>query len=390
MKFFSMVAANMKMTVRNKQALFFLFVFPLLFMGLFGIVLGGGQGSATIAVVVQDKTPAVNRIADALDSLKKGSSFKVKILAKKDAIQELKSSKLDAVIVLRDGSMKNRLQGNSQPGIKAKDDWNSKAQKPQKDVSASIATAEVYYDPASMQSQMMQGTVASIISKIERSMVDVPPRISLKTTSVQAKHSSYIDFLLPGILAMSLMNSGLYGISASTVARREKGVLRRLKLTPMPLAQFIGAGIVNQLIVSFMQSAILIMVGYFAFGVRINGSFLLTGLLVLVGSVCFITLGFTIASFAKTVDAANAIGNVIGMPMMFLGGVFFSVDNAPSWIQPLIKVMPLKYLADALRSVMINGSSLISVQNSILILLAVTAVLFAVSVKFFKWESDRR
>jgi ABC-2 type transport system permease protein len=368
MKFFSMVIANMKMTVRNKQALFFLFVFPLLFMGLFGVILGGGQGSATIAVVAQDKTPAVNKLAEALDGLKKGSSFKVKMLSKKEAIQELKNTKIDAVIVLKDNSIR----------------------KPQKDISASVATAEVYYDPASMQSQMMQGTVASIIGKIERSMINVPPRISLKVMSVQAKHSSYIDFLLPGILAMSLMNSGLYGISASTVARREKGVLRRLKLTPMPLAQFIGAGIANQLIVSFMQSAMLILVGYYAFGVRISGSLLLTGLLILIGSVCFITLGFTIASFAKTVDAANAIGNVIGMPMMFLGGVFFSVDNAPSWIQPLVKVMPLKYLADALRSVMVNGGSLASVQSNLLILLAVTVVLFAVSVRFFKWESDRR
>jgi ABC-2 type transport system permease protein len=364
MKFVSMMIANMKMSMRNKQALFFLFIFPLLFMGLFGVILGEGQGSATIAVVKQDKTAIVEQLSSALKGLNKTDSFIVRMLSREVALRELKDTKVDAVIVLKSNA-------NPKPG-------------------ESKALAEVYYDPASMQSQMMQGAVMSIIGKIERSMVPVPPMISVKSFSVQAKHTSYIDFLLPGILAMSLMNSGLYGISISTVARREKGILRRLKLTPMPLSQFIGAGIANQLIISMMQSALLIAVGYFGFGVRINGSFGLTVFAILLGSLCFITMGFTIASFAKTVDAANALGNVIGMPMMFLGGVFFSVDNAPAWIQPLVKVMPLKYLADALRAIMINGESFSKVQSNFLILFAVTCVLFLISVKFFKWESDQR
>jgi ABC-2 type transport system permease protein len=378
MRFLSIIIANFKMTLRNKQALFFLFVFPLLFMGLFGVILGDGQGSSTIAVVKQADSQTVARLYSALKELDKNEAFTVKTLSKTAAINELKAAKVDAVIVLK--SKKDKalaVQTGSQPSTR-----------PQSGTFAGeIAVAEVYYDNASMQSQMMQGSVAAIIGKIERSMVQAPSMIETKSFSIQVKHSSYIDFLLPGILAMSLMNSGLYGISASMVARREKGVLRRLKLTPMPLAEFIGAGIINQLIVSMVQSALLVAVGYFGFGVRITGGITLTVFLIILGSLCFITLGFTIASFAKTADAANAIGNFIGMPMMFLGGVFFPVDTAPAWIQPIVKTMPLKYLADSLRSVMINNETFVSVQSNVLILLAITIVLFAVSVKFFKWES---
>ncbi|MBI4733554.1 MAG: ABC transporter permease, partial [Rubrobacteridae bacterium] len=254
-------------------------------------ILGEGQGSSTIAIVKQSETPTVARLYSALKGLDKDDSFTVKTLSKAVALSELKAAKVDTVIVLKAKSKIVTPQTTKQT---------------QNNV-AGLAVAEIYYDSASMQSQMMQGTVASIIGKIERSMINTPPTIETKAFSIQVKHSSYIDFLLPGILAMSLMNSGLYGISATMVARREKGILRRLKLTPMPLSQFIGAGIINQLIVSAVQSALLIAVGYFGFGVRITESVAVTALLIILGSLCFITMGFTIASFAKTVDARRRI-----------------------------------------------------------------------------------
>jgi ABC-2 type transport system permease protein len=108
--------------------------------------------------------------------------------------------------------------------------------------------------------------------------------------------------------------------------------------------------------------------------------------LALIGSGSFVSIGFFVAAISKNVEAAAALGQVIGTPMMFLSGIFFPMDNAPAWIQPVVKAMPLYYLANAMRDVMIKGFALWAVRWDILILLAVIAVFFVSSVRFFRWE----
>lgn len=356
-----MIVANIKMTMRNKQALFFLFIFPILFMVLFGMVFGRSQDVAKISIADLDKTSLSKSITKSLEKVDK---IEVTKDGRDNALEQLRNGKVDAVLVLKRGFAEGFPE------------------RP--------ASIELYYDPSSTRSQMMRGTVGAVLGGIERSMIKTPPLITVKSKSIQSQQLAYIDFLLPGILAMSLMNSGLFGLANAMVARREKGVLRRLKLTPLPLSQFIGAGIINQLIISLMQSALLVLIGHFVFGVKIIGDILPLGVLIIVGSLCFITIGFVIASFAKTAESAATLGNIIGMPMMFLGGVFFPVDNVPNWVKPIVKAMPLKYLADPLRAVMVQGKALTAVQNDLLVLFAFTLVAFLIALKFFRWESDNR
>ncbi len=361
MRFAAMVVANIKTTARNKQALFFLFIFPILFMALFGLVFGKSQDVAKIAVVNQDKSTLAKSITKSLSKIDK---LQVEKDGQGDGMEKLKKGKVDAVLVLEKGFAKNFPRHP--------------------------ASIDLYYDPTSTRSQMMRGTIGAVLGGIERSMIKTPPLITVKSKSVQSNQLTYIDFLLPGILAMSLMNSGLYGLATAMVTRREKGVLRRLKLTPLPLSQYIGAGIINQLLVSLVQAALLVLIGHYIFGVKIIGALTSLAILVIVGSLCFITIGFVIASFAKTTEAVATLGNLIGMPMMFLGGVFFPVDNVPNWVKPIVKAMPLKYLADSLRSVMVQGQPLSYVHDDVLVLLAVTFAAFLLAVKFFRWESDKR
>ena len=361
MRLLSMTLASIKMTLRNRQSLFWLLVFPIFMMGLFGIIFGNDQGEAKLSIVDLDKSSLAQSITEGLGKVGK---VKLEEDSRAAGLDKLKKGKVDAVLVLEKGFSRGFPQ------------------RP--------AAIKLYYDPSSARSQMMNGTVSAVLSGIERSMIKAPPLITITSRSVQSDQFNYIDFLLPGILAMSLMNSGLYGVANATVSRREKGVLRRLKLTPMPLSQFIGAGIINQLIMSLMQAALLITVGRYAFGVKFVGGMVPLLITVVIGSLCFITIGFVIASFAKTAETAATLGNVIGMPMMFLGGVFFPVDNVPAWIKPVIQVLPLKYLADSLRGIMLQGQTLAAVQDNLLILLGLTAVLFLISVKFFRWESEKR
>jgi ABC-2 type transport system permease protein len=210
--------------------------------------------------------------------------------------------------------------------------------------------------------------------------------LELKSHSVRRNNLRYIDFLVPGIIAMTLMNSAMFGLAGTIVNYRERGILRRLKVTPQPLPVFLSAQIVNQLFFAIIRALLLVGVARLLFGVHVMGSYLVLLAVVVVGSLCFVTIAFTVASFAKNREIADSLSNIVSMPMMFLSGVFFPMDNAPSWIQPIIKTLPLKYLADATRAVMIKGEGLASISLDLEILLGVTVAFFIASVFMWRWE----
>jgi ABC-2 type transport system permease protein len=230
--------------------------------------------------------------------------------------------------------------------------------------------------------------VREVLQRMADKIAGTQPKFALDAQVVAVQSFSYIDFLVPGIVAMALMTTGIYAISGTFVTYRERGVLRRLKATPMPLGSFIASRVLMQLLVSLIQTALVLGTGALLFKVNIGGldTWLRVGALAIIGSASFVTIGFFVASVSKNIEIASALGNVIGTPMMFLSGIFFPMDNAPAWIQPVVKAMPLAYLADALRSVIIQGDSLWSVRLDIVVLLGVGVVFLAFSVRFFKWE----
>ncbi len=185
---------------------------------------------------------------------------------------------------------------------------------------------------------------------------------------------------------MTLMNAALFGLGGTVVNYRERGILRRMKVTPQPLTAFVAAQISNQLLFSIIRAALLVIVGVLFFKVAVLGDYLSLAVIVIAGSLCFITIAFSVASFSKNREIADTLSNIISLPMMFLGGVFFPVDAAPKWVQPVIKAMPLKYLADAMRDIMVKGSSLSSQTGNLLVLLLVTAIFFVASILLWRWE----
>jgi ABC-2 type transport system permease protein len=127
-------------------------------------------------------------------------------------------------------------------------------------------------------------------------------------------------------------------------------------------------------------------VGMLLFHAKVNGSLLLVTIVAVVGAGCFVSLGFAIAAVSKNQEVAQALMNVVQTPMMFLSGIFFPMNNAPTWIQPVVRVLPLTYLANALRAVIIDDASLWAVRWDLTILLAVTGVFVVVAWRFFRWE----
>lgn len=365
-RFFALLKANIKMTLRNNQSLFWMFVFPVLLMTLFGIIFSNNAAKPRLALVNEDQTKASQSI---VLQIKKVKVLNVILLPdKKKAKKELEEGSFDGLLVFKKG-LGNRLQAMV----------FKLANKP--------AQIDLYFDPsATSSSQVVQTTVANIFTQLEKGVLKQPSLFKINRKSVRLASLRYIDYLLPGMIAMTLMNSALFGLGGTIVNYRERGILRRLMVTPQPLSQFIAAQIGNQLIFSILRALLLIAVAVIFFQVKIVGSYWLLFLIVIIGSLTFVTVAFTVASFAKNREVADTLSNIISLPMMFLSGVFFPVDNAPAWIKPFIQVLPLKYLADAFRAVMIKGQSLAAVERSMLILLAITVVFFILSVKLWRWE----
>jgi len=185
------------------------------------------------------------------------------------------------------------------------------------------------------------------------------------------------------------MNSGVIGLSTAFVIFRERGILRRIKVTPFPLTSFILARVLSQLVVALAQSLILVLLARLLFGLDVHGNPLVIVLVLLLGSLAFLAIGFAISGFARNAETAASYANLVTFPMLFLSGVFFSIDDAPSWLRPITRALPLAYLVDALREPMTRGRGLGTIWVDLLVLMATFAVAMVLAVRFFRWDSAK-
>ncbi len=195
----------------------------------------------------------------------------------------------------------------------------------------------------------------------------------------------YIDFLIPGLIAMGIMSSVLWGISYGLIEKRSKKLLRRMVATPMRKSYFLLANIVSRLVLTLLDTLFLIIFAHFAFDIQIQGSIFGLILVILSGNFAFMGISILIASRTSNPQVGNGFISAITMPMMVLSGIFFSYQNFPSWAIPVIQTLPLTTLTDGVRSIFIEGAGILQVLKSILILSGIGIVTFTIGLKIFKW-----
>jgi ABC-2 type transport system permease protein len=198
--------------------------------------------------------------------------------------------------------------------------------------------------------------------------------------------SRYIDFLIPGLLGMNLMGSGLWGVGFSVVQARTKGLLKRFLATPMRKSEYLLSYMLSRLAFLVLEVAALVGFGWWMFDVGVHGTFVALAVVTLVGAFSFAGLGLLVASRAKTVEAVSGLMNLVMLPMWILSGTFFSYARFPDAMQPIVKALPLTGLNDALRGVMIDGTSLVGVAVPLGVVAAWGAVSFGVALKIFRWR----
>ena len=359
-----LTVANVKSLVRDRAALFWTIVFPIMFVFLFGWIFGGnGDTKISVGLVDQDGTNASAGLRQAFASVSLLSLHDGSLDAEKAAMQH---GDVSAVIVIPKGLQDALVQVKS--GNKV-----------------SIAI-QLYGDPSQNQTtQVVQGAVAQVANSFNLVVQGGSAILTVSQLTLQSTSISAVAYLVPSILAMALMQLGVFA-AIPLVQQREKGILKRIGATPLARWKLVGSNVLLRLMVAVVDAVLILGIGFFFFNVHIVGNLLISAGVVLLGAASFLAIGFMLASFLKTEEQATGVVQIVQLPMMFLSGIFFSFDFLPGFLQTVARFLPLTYLGDALRQVMVNGTQVAPLGLDLAILTGWLVVCLAIAARSFRWE----
>jgi ABC-2 type transport system permease protein len=340
-----------RLYVRDRGAMFWTFLFPLLMLFGFGVIFRGG-GPPTLTLVRIAPATETRRDQAFLNALEE-SRLKILTLPAADAGERWSKGETAAQIESVGDGYRLRLN------------------------SYLIAQGQVAAQAASQAYLVAQARLAGSPE---------PERIPVVVESPGHAHSdNYAAFLVPGLIGLNLLTMGLFAVGMVTVSYREKGKFRRLAVTPLPKWVFLLAQILQRVTLVFLQTTMLLVAAWLGFKIANQGSYLLLAALVVFGTATFLAMGFALSSFASTVETYGAISNLAFFPMMLLSGVYFRLDSAPQWMQKAVFVLPLSPYLRMLRSVFNDGANLAGHGVGLAILGAWAILSFVLAVKRFRW-----
>ena len=349
-----LIGSLLRQTIRNRQGLFWTLFFPVVLMLVFSF-LGNSQSRVNLAVVA-----STGRSMAVLKVLRRSPIFHVRMLSQKAALQQVTSGQLDAALFV--------------PPIQAD----------------RTTTLTLQYNNANMLSaQQSVGAVEAFIAQADVALSGKPPRFRVLAKAMTHSHrSTYLDFLLPGVLALMTMQNSLFGIGSGLTRWKEKGILRRFQVTPVRPVQFLTATVFNYVVVGLASTAIVIGFATAVLHASVMVPFGPTLLVILLGMACFLAIGFIVAGLSNTQEATVPVVNLISFPMMFLSGVFFPVSSLPRFLAHIVQYFPLTYVSGALRGLMsgqlVAGDA--AFRTDIVGLLAWIVVTSAIASRVWRWE----
>lgn len=209
---------------------------------------------------------------------------------------------------------------------------------------------------------------------------------AVRAEKVTEKGSRYIDFLIPGLLGLNLMGTGIWSLAFSITMARNKKLLKRLIATPMRRSDYLLGHIVSRLVFLIPEVVFLTGFGWLAFGVAVHGSLLLFTAICLLAGMCFCGLGLLVASRVRTIEGVNGLANLLMLPMWIFSGTFFSYSRFPEPVQAVVRLLPLTALNDALRGVMNEAATLSAVAPQLAVVAGWGVLSFVVALFLFRWQ----
>jgi ABC-2 type transport system permease protein len=343
----SLTMARMREFWRQPTAIFWVFGFPVLLAFVLGIAFRE-SGPEKIKVAVENSTAKAPDIAN---TIAQSPDLQPVVLSPADAANALRSGQV--ALVIRWGVLDGRKSG-----------------------------FDYRFDPTRPDSRVARLAVNDVLQRAE-GRVDAA---TWRDQALSEPGARYIDFLIPGLIGLNLMGSGMWGLGFSIVQSRTQRLLKRLAATPMRRWHFLLSFMFSRLIFLVLEVAAILIFAYYVFDVRIHGSILNVALVALVGSMAFSGIGLLIGARTKTIEGASGLMNLVMLPMWLLSGSFFSASKFPDFIQPFIKALPLTALNDALRAVMNDGAGITTVGVSLVVLLLWGTISFIIALKIFRWQ----
>jgi len=235
---------------------------------------------------------------------------------------------------------------------------------------------------------VVQAVFASIVQQANQAATGRPPAYQLTTAQVEDKSLKPIQYLAPGLLGWAIASGGAFGASITLVNWRQTKLLRRLRLAPVSVGSVVLARVGISLAVALVQLAVFLAIATTPyFGLRLSADWWMAIPVVVCGTLAFLSIGLLVGSVTTSQQAATAVANIIILPMAFLGGAFVPLDFAPTWIRDVSYAMPLRYLVTGMQNVMARGEGIASALPAIGILLGLTAVLTTIAVRVFRWDA---
>jgi ABC-type multidrug transport system permease subunit len=334
---------------REPEVVFWVFIFPLLLAAGLGIAFRNKPADVT-SVVLIDSAGAQKTLAMLQTLVDKGAD---------------KQSTIRAMVLDREAALKGFHFGKYDLAIESNLD----------------GSYTYYYDPARPESVLSR-------AEIDAALQSAAGRKDALVSSSQSSSepgSRYIDFLIPGLLGMNLMNSGMWGVGFAVVEMRQRKLLKRFVATPMRRSDFLLALTSSRLVLMVIEVGLLLSFGVLVFHMRVQGSILSVIVLGSIGAVAFGGVGLLTACRAQKIESVSGLINLVMMPMWIFSGVFFSYQKFPAIAQPFIKALPLTALNDALRATIIEGASLGSQSGRLLVLAIWGGLSFILALRWFRW-----
>lgn len=362
--YLQLVWAQLLLYARNKNTFIWSIVLPIFMILALGLLMrdGGNSFSLHFGVVDQDQSPSSQQFVREMEELR---GLKMESGENAALLSQLKAGDLDGVIILKKG-FHDSLTGKGSAGIQAVEFHVNQSQ---------LTTAQ-------MATQM----VAQKIDDFNKRNTQYEPRVTVKNVYIQTRTLTYIDFLVPGILSLMIMSNNLNGVAATIASWREREILRRMQSTPLTSSTFIAGQMTARILLAFVQAVVVVLVAAWIFDVQVVGSWWLLFGFILLGTLTFMSMGFIVASLAKSPESASPIAGLISFPMIFVGGIFFPIRDLPELLQLFVKAIPIGYLTDALRGVMNEGLGITELWVPTLVLLGWTVVSFTIAAWTFRWD----
>ncbi len=330
---------------RQPEAVFWVYFFPILMV----VALGIAFRNKPVEIITVDAVRS-QESADLGQAVAEDPRIKWQLLAERECRDRLRTGKSDLYLIVQSGS--------DAPHI------------------------EYVFDPTRPGSLVARDAVDN---RVQEAYGRIDP---VETTDRETSEPGgrYIDFLVPGLIGMGLMGGGMWGVGFAIVDMRIRKLLKRLLATPMKKTHLLLGAIGSRLVFMIPEIVLLIVFARYVFGVQIYGSWLAILVLVLLGALQFSGIGLLVASRARTLESVSGLMNLVMLPMWTLSGIFFSYERFPEVVQPAIKLLPLTPLIDALRGVMLDGASLISLWPELLIITVWGAASFLIALLIFRWH----